>query len=549
MAKVFISDTYLTNIADAIRVKNNTNTTYTPAQMATAINSLSLEQHLPVRIEIIQSEHQTIKVVPTVNPITISENSTINFPTVSLSATVTADEGYTPGTLNQSLVNAEWGDTVTFSATEANATLSKKEFYLFTGKILENTGATYGETYNNETADYMHMQMMPIYLCDQNYNNIHELTVTTNNNLECYIGTFGLWNEENEHIIDGSAGMAIYSNIPRFVSGTAERRYDLESEAEYGDPAIEDVVNDSPSYWSGYDVPEDLGALDYHLDPLILGNGTVVIKTLSQFEEAINIIIGNSANLSYFDDYNMTNPHVDDFIFGLSQQIHLIKVEENTFYDSSLTRDQNFLEACKRLHEGIMHEYYIPSGFLVVEKGDTVNCSISFSVSPTSAASVWSGDNALTIGVAGTGFKLAPGETVTRRIGPVGTQYDNTLPVIEEWTWSRDHIKGTVAEPISFALSLSKNDGSYTIYLRYRDTGAAASCSYSGTVGEESVSGNAYGSIQLTGYIGDSFNITLSNLPQGYRADRNNVQGTLNNRGITVMFVATGSGPDPVIIE
>ena len=123
MAKVFISDTYLTNIADAIRVKNNTNTTYTPAQMVTAINSLSLEQHLPVRVEIIQSEHQTIKVVPTVNPITISENSTINFPTVSLSATVTADEGYTPGTLNQSLVNAEWGDTVTFSATEANATL------------------------------------------------------------------------------------------------------------------------------------------------------------------------------------------------------------------------------------------------------------------------------------------------------------------------------------------------------------------------------------------------------------------------------------------
>jgi hypothetical protein len=119
MAKVFISDTYLTNIADAIRVKNNTNTTYTPAQMVTAINSLSLEQHLPVRIDIIQSEHQTIKVIPTVNPITINGNTTVNLPTINLNATVVPDEGYTAGTLNQSLANAEWGSTVTFSATEA----------------------------------------------------------------------------------------------------------------------------------------------------------------------------------------------------------------------------------------------------------------------------------------------------------------------------------------------------------------------------------------------------------------------------------------------
>ena len=115
--------------------------------------------------------------------------------------------------------------------------------------------------------------------------------------------------------------------------------------------------------------------------------------------------------------------------------------------------------------------------------------------------------------------------------------------------WSQDHITGIIAEPISFALSLSKNESSFTIYLLYRDTGTAAGCSYSGTVGEESVSGNAQGSIQLTGYDGDSFNITLSNLPQGYMANRNNIQGTLNNRTVTVYFVPTSSGPDPVIIE
>lgn len=41
MAKVLISDQYLEDIADAIREKNNTNNTYTPAQMASAISSIS----------------------------------------------------------------------------------------------------------------------------------------------------------------------------------------------------------------------------------------------------------------------------------------------------------------------------------------------------------------------------------------------------------------------------------------------------------------------------------------------------------------------------
>lgn len=41
MAKVLVSDQYLTNIADSIRSKLGVETTYTPAQMAAAINSIS----------------------------------------------------------------------------------------------------------------------------------------------------------------------------------------------------------------------------------------------------------------------------------------------------------------------------------------------------------------------------------------------------------------------------------------------------------------------------------------------------------------------------
>lgn len=41
MAKVLVSDQYLTNIANAIREKNETNITYTPAQMASAILAIN----------------------------------------------------------------------------------------------------------------------------------------------------------------------------------------------------------------------------------------------------------------------------------------------------------------------------------------------------------------------------------------------------------------------------------------------------------------------------------------------------------------------------
>lgn len=40
MAKVLISDQYLEDIADAIRELRGTNTTYTPAQMAPAIQGV-----------------------------------------------------------------------------------------------------------------------------------------------------------------------------------------------------------------------------------------------------------------------------------------------------------------------------------------------------------------------------------------------------------------------------------------------------------------------------------------------------------------------------
>ena len=60
MGKVLVTDTYLNDIADAIRNKNGKSTQYYPAQMASAINGISTGI-TPYNIKIIQNTGQTIR--------------------------------------------------------------------------------------------------------------------------------------------------------------------------------------------------------------------------------------------------------------------------------------------------------------------------------------------------------------------------------------------------------------------------------------------------------------------------------------------------------
>ena len=65
MAKVLVSESNLTNIANAIRSKNGSSNTYTPAQMGPAILAIPTGGGSSTlwNINITQSEHQTISVV------------------------------------------------------------------------------------------------------------------------------------------------------------------------------------------------------------------------------------------------------------------------------------------------------------------------------------------------------------------------------------------------------------------------------------------------------------------------------------------------------
>lgn len=136
--KVIISQSILNDIANAIKTKTGMGEQekIKPINMANTISSISAELHSPITVNIVQSEHQTITVTPVnVNNGSVSGTTVTPPTTVTLNAAIVAEEGYTAGTLNQSSVTANWGDTVTFSATSAIA-----EGYIIT--VLPSLGGT-----------------------------------------------------------------------------------------------------------------------------------------------------------------------------------------------------------------------------------------------------------------------------------------------------------------------------------------------------------------------------------------------------------------------
>ena len=124
MAKVLITESTLEDIADAIRVKANTNRTYKPSEMAIAIYNLD-DIHQPIEINVPQSEHQTVSVnAKLFSASDIQTEHTTSFsvnfpPSIPITASVIPDTGYEGGTLNQSSLNAFWGGTINFTVTPA----------------------------------------------------------------------------------------------------------------------------------------------------------------------------------------------------------------------------------------------------------------------------------------------------------------------------------------------------------------------------------------------------------------------------------------------
>lgn len=131
MSRAFITEQYLTDIANAIRTVDceESTTKYTPKQMADAIKNIKAVQpeEPEYKINIEQSDNQTITVEAHYPGTPVISNKTSSFSMKPITcnpdtatATIKANPGYKPGTLNQeSFTFSDTNRTVTFSASPA----------------------------------------------------------------------------------------------------------------------------------------------------------------------------------------------------------------------------------------------------------------------------------------------------------------------------------------------------------------------------------------------------------------------------------------------
>lgn len=174
MANVLINDTYLKAIGEAIRSKLGTVLKYKPSEMATAINNIQTLKGGGYKVNITQSEHQTITVSqPSFNNRTAG--FTIDdYPSINVS--LKADPGYTAGSLN--LTNFTFSNDVrevNIFATEAthspNITYNGNMNVIKSGSSFNITSAS---SYDNRNH---YNEAFDLELCDYGDTQIYELRI------------------------------------------------------------------------------------------------------------------------------------------------------------------------------------------------------------------------------------------------------------------------------------------------------------------------------------------------------------------------------------
>lgn len=99
MSKVLIEESSLQNIANAIRAKNKGTDKYKPSEMATAIDNIQTLNGGGYKVNITQSEHQTITVSQPSFDNQTSGFTIDDYPSINVS--LKADPGYIAGSLNR----------------------------------------------------------------------------------------------------------------------------------------------------------------------------------------------------------------------------------------------------------------------------------------------------------------------------------------------------------------------------------------------------------------------------------------------------------------
>ena len=180
MANVLINDTYLKAIGEAIRSKLGTVLKYKPSEMATAINNIQTLKGGGYKVNITQSEHQTITVSqPSFNNRTAG--FTIDdYPSINVS--LKADPGYTAGSLN--LTNFTFSNDVREVDIFATPATYSPNNITYNGNMnVIRSGASFNITSASSFDSINHYnEAFDLELCDYGDTQIYELRIDYKDN-------------------------------------------------------------------------------------------------------------------------------------------------------------------------------------------------------------------------------------------------------------------------------------------------------------------------------------------------------------------------------
>ena len=289
MGRVYVTDTYLENIADAIRSKNKSAATYYPSEMATAINNISTGFECNI-VDNLTAPYQGVAtwlskdfVKDTNNNISLDSNICLNVMLTKNEVSGYIVEMDTP-------IVAVDGVTLTGSTHPLSTTDRPIYGYPITnyaGKTITISGDGSGsanpvtsftlpniQAYGTNADDYP----------DFNGNIIQSAYLTYKyasnpfGNNPRYFGTIGVWDNQQSKTVEETCCLSI---------NNSQKPHDARSQADT-----------SYSNWVAH--------------------------------------------------INSVFPLTDLVIEG----IHTIQLSKNSFYDSTLTNDENYWRMCKHLHDG-----------------------------------------------------------------------------------------------------------------------------------------------------------------------------------------------------
>ena len=270
----------LTDIANAIRSKTGKTALIYPRDMDTEILSIDTEAHLPITVNIVQSANQTIKV----NTSNISDwtnkttSGTYSAPTgIRLTATITPANGYSAGSLNQSSIVANWGDTVTFQATPATEEVGVLNVVM---SSVFKDAPTSGDPNFNETIDVTYTftavgGATPSTLFeDTNRNDTFEVIALEKNETFTYVSSFIV---SESDILQGYVDCDVLTSTEPF---TKSGSFEVETAVPNGSLA---VTIDTSSYDEDNANAEEGSEISYDVN--IENNGNLTINNIEVTSE------------------------------------------------------------------------------------------------------------------------------------------------------------------------------------------------------------------------------------------------------------------------